>query len=415
MSADVILLVAHRFLRDSVGGTKVLVDDTTRAVAVRGRYVILMAVGPDGSAGMNCRRRHDGVEEWHILPDDASRFPEDWDPIEARLTDRIAMFLNRYLGTRRITAVHAFHLARIGLAFLDLPLRRTARRVATLTEYTAICYDLKVRNRRTGTFCHGDVGAGTCADCLAAAGVPRIEQGDIATWRARNRRVLAGFHWMFVHPSQRRKFLEANGFDEAPLVQDVAAYRMPDSWSSRRWGVDDTQPTPIRFFYVGHTYEEKGLDVAPAAFVRFRTNYAEAELIVAGPLPEVVAPSIQQGAPRSGVYFTGTVPFTEHGPQIAACDCILISSLWQENHPIVLTYVFSLGLSALFSDLASLRHLSDSGSIGFVADGHVPSSVGAKRQVAELQIASRPNCEVRLPLFDRLVDRIEDAIEGSAA
>jgi glycosyltransferase involved in cell wall biosynthesis len=397
-----ILLVSHRFPRHSVGGTEVLTEDTARWLAARGHAVLWLAVGQASQPEIDRRMRSDGIEEWEVSPASPADYPVGWSNAEGLQKAKVEQCYKRFLFPQRIDAVHVFHFARIGLRFLELDAFRNATLVATLTDYTAVCADYQLRDRRTGIICSGDVIASECAKCIGVHSTATAER-DLASWRARNVTLLSEhFNHLFVQTPHQRAVLQRLGMNGGPFRGDRAAYHVPSEWALRS-EAGKSKYREYVFAFIGRSSEEKGLDVALDAFLELQSepSVSRCRLKIVSPEPPGV------DVPNPCIDWLGSMPHASLGEFLQNADCLLIPSIWLENHPMVLTYALELRISVLCSDLPSLRHLRGTPNLHFVQVGNVTAWRDAMEHLRSTPMR-RPPHPTSLPPFGKLAATAED-------
>jgi glycosyltransferase involved in cell wall biosynthesis len=401
-----ILLVSHRFLHHSAGGTEVLTRDVAVALRERGHQAIWLAVGPNSSALTERVILEEGVEAWCIPPVFPPTYPVGWRAAEAAQAEHVATCLERFRVGRTIHAVHCFHIARIGLAYLDHPDLAAATRVATLTDYAVVCADFQLRHGLSGAICSGDVSANTCIACIGQDPGRTDSAVDLAAWRRRNRDVLSRFDAVFTQTPHQRQLLERLGFAQNLFRSDRAAYRLPWAESLQLRSARRV----FRFGFVGRASEEKGIAEAALAYahLRGRMGSGAATLRMITSDPDSARRLAGENASQPGLEWHGQVAHAEIGQVLADLDALLIPSLWLENHPTILTYALSAGLPVLCSDLPSLAHLKGQTGLYFAPSG---DAVAWSAQMAKLAAKKQDHAAggAGLPAFHDLVCQIEDA------
>lgn len=401
-----ILLVSHRFMRHSLGGTEVLANDTALWLARNGHAVIWLAVGPEAATDVARRTRPDGVDEWEIPPAFPPDYPVGWSEAEEMQMARVALCFARFPTTGPIDAVHVFHFARIGLRFLDLAVLRDAMFVVTLTDYTAVCPDFQLRDRSSGTICTGKVPARTCLGCIGARTTAAGAAEDVASWRARNARLLSErVGGVYLQTPHQRIVLQGLGMADAPFRDDRAAYHLPADWTA---APARTRRAEYVFGFVGGASEEKGIHVAIEAFSEARAIACDRAYRLKIVSPD---PGGQHGA-ADGIEWLGPVPHAELGRFLGEIDCLLVPSLWLENHPMVLTYALGSGAAVLCSDLPSLRHLRGTPDLFFAPPGNVAAWRQEMLRVGAATDRRLP-APTRLPSFEALMTAIESSYRST--
>jgi glycosyltransferase involved in cell wall biosynthesis len=413
-SARLALLVSHRFPEDSIGGTEVLTRDVALGLRERGFNVIWLAVSPAGAKGPVCRHSPEGVEQWCLPTVFPQGYPVGWQTAEAAQAVNVSACLALFLGERRLDIVHLHHFARVGLSFLALPAFENAARFATLTDYTAVCADFQLQRRASGVACTGNVAARDCLECIGGDDGNANHAEDVAAWRLRNLQVLSNFDGLFVQTPYQRQLLERLGFPGNRMVSDRAAYRVPSAEGRpmRKAG------HPFRFAYIGRASPEKGLAVAVRAFALLRETHGDnvASLLMITPDPVAAQQLVGESATQPKLMWSGPVDHGDLGTVLKDIDCLLVPSLWLENHPSILSYALTYGVAVLCSDVLSMQHLKGTANLHFAPAGDVPAWAAAMKTRIDWPEA---DCHVAegagLRSFDDYLSHIELAYKGVAA
>jgi radical SAM protein with 4Fe4S-binding SPASM domain len=400
-----LLLTSHRFARDSFGGTEVLTAAIGTELARRGWRVSWLAATDTPGTG----EREAGVELWPITPGFGAHYPVGWRGDEARQAEKAGVWLRSH---PKVDVVHVMHPARVGLALTELEELAAVPLFATLTDYTAVCPDFQLFHRGTGTICRVDAAASLCAGCCGADPESASVAEDIAAYRQRNigflnHRATAVFT---MTPHQRLLLAEA-GVDDGRFAGDRAVYPVPPSWSGR--AVPPRREGPFRFGFIGRLSPEKGLDVAAAALGALHAG-SGCELHVWG-APDGDGASRLLAQP--GLRLHDPLPLDDLVDAFDAIDCLLVPSLWLENHPLVVTYAQVLGVPLIVSDVPSMRHLEGEG-IHFAARGDVSAWIAAMQAAIETHAPaprSREAVARQNALFAADIDRLETAYLQAAA
>jgi glycosyltransferase involved in cell wall biosynthesis len=391
-----VLVISHRHLRDSFGGTEALAADLALALLARGHRVTRLAVG-NGPAV----RRDAGVLELTIPPRFGASYPAGWTGAESAQAD-VAQALLSAAGVA-VDAVHVVHFARIGLA-LAARLAERSPVTVTLTDYTAICPDHQLIDHVSRSVCSGDVPPERCRACCG-----RGHGDDVTSWRRRNlaflRDVAAA---CFVQTPEQRRLLVAAGVPAEKIVADRAAYRVPAGWPSRFARASGGGPA---WGFVGRISREKGMHVIVDALDRLG-GLGDATLTVAGAWEDGDAYAervVERLRAVPGVAVRRSVPHAELGALVASFDALLVPSVWLENHPRVLTYALALGVPAICSDVPSLTHLAVEDGVHFAPAGdaaawaHVLAGPPPAPPAAVSELWRRREAD----RFAALVDRLE--------
>lgn len=409
-----ILFVSHRFIEDSVGGTEVLCRDLAGAIAACGHEVAWLAVRPDRTSRVAPPRpvspgSDPEVFRIAVSPRFASHYPLQWREQEEAVAQEVDLALGK-LGVD-FDIVHVVHFARIGLAFLDLPILARARLFFTLTDYTAVCPDFQLFRRKTRAICEGP-DPHACMACLGAAG----EATDIDHWRARNLGVLGKrADGIFVQTPYQRRVLSAAGVPHEKILYDLGCYAV-NAASERSRALTRRV---YRFAYFGRFSVEKGLDVLLGAVERLGRDRCECHVF--GLPDDDYEPIRARIAATPGCILRAPVPHRELQATLAEIDCLLVPSMWLENHPTIISYALASGADVICSSVPSLTHLHGTPGMYFAAPGdpdawcrqmasrlesYVPSPSPAVREARSLG----PDYS-----FDHLVELTVAAYHGASA
>jgi glycosyltransferase involved in cell wall biosynthesis len=346
-----VLLVTHRFFEHSIGGTEALTDALSTSLADRGHAVWWLATNPTlqtDSREVRCRR---GVVRWEVSNGFANSYPLTWYQDECCQARKVQQLLHRTADP--IEAVHILHFARIGLEFLRLPELAQASVTATLTDYSVICPDSQLYDRTTETICSVSAHPSRCINCLGLAD----DHDPIRCVRERNLRWLnTGVTGIFTMTPHQRMILECAGVERRQFVSDRPAYPLPADWGPVRRR--RRMKSRFRFGCLGRISPEKGLHVPLARFGDLHREIG-CTLEIRGPDDDIAYKRrLEDLIPESGVTFEPPVNLKRLLDVLGHLDCLLLPSLWLENHPLMLTYALALGIPVLCSRLPSLEHLS---------------------------------------------------------
>ena len=359
-----ILLVSHRFPRHSVGGTEVLANDLARSLVARGHEVVWLGTGEQGEYGLSYfRSRSDGILEWEISPGFSNNYPVTWRLDEKRQREKVQLGLDKF--QKSFDVVHFLHFARTGLQFLDLPFFKSSKIVFTLTDYTCICPDFQLFKRHERTICRTGANPFECLCCLG------IEVGEqqIMEWRARNLKLInERADFICVQTPEQKRVLVESGIKENLFFSCHARYKIPSEWRI----IKREDEHIFRFCFLGRFSREKGLDIAVKAFHLLRKSEACFFWIFGNEDDDLSYSSdLQTLIHRSeGITIHGALPLESLGEVIQSIDCILVPSLWLENHPLVISYARYFGIPIICSNVASMSHLTENCGVHFAELGN---------------------------------------------
>ena len=403
-----VLLVSHRYLRESKGGTEVLVQDVAESLAERGHNVSILAASDSVDPCRNSAPYDRGnVREVPVRPSFSEEYPANWERDEGRVADEARGAL---CSSRAYDVVHMFHFARVGFRLLDISALAGVPFFITLTDYSFICPDHQLFKRKTRSICRPMVPTPDCCACVDGA----PDERTIEAWRRRNVDVLTtrALGIYLQTPEQARIVREA-GVPHGRIRCDVASYRIPAHWVTR--AANERREGAFRFGVVSRLSSEKGLDVALAAFEQVGRLlpctldiYGDADPDEAN-LEQFLTAARQ----CKGVRLRGAVPFDELDRALLSLDCLLVPSLWLENHPMVLTYARALGIPVIASSVASLLHLADDPGIYFAEPDDPDSWATSMESISKVLTVPNRRREAD-QAWTRYVDSLERTYRGAA-
>ena len=395
-----ILIVTHRFLRYSIGGTESLANSVALNLISKGHYVTWLAVGQQQNPGKTqIRERDDGLVELEVPPGLRPSYPVGWREQERAVSGNINKVL-RKLG-RPVDVVHVFHFARLGLDFLSLPHLAGKRLFFTLTDYFPICPSSQLYRHNQEVICNTGPYGETCRRCCSLQG----NAHEIDTWRKRNLSLInKRANGVFTQTPFQFKKLVAAGLKRNLVRKRTAAYPTPPL------------PTPVqtlpsagaffRFGFLGRLSREKGLSIVLRGFESLHRSTG-CRLYVYG-VDDNDSRALRTEAQKCpGTTLRPPVPFGQLGAVLQHLDCLIIPSLWWENHPSILSQSIDHGVPVIMAHHPSLKHLEDLDGVRFVRPGDT------RAWISEMARAIRDNH--RLPKkvseaekrFDEFVNLME--------
>lgn len=363
-----ILLVSHRFLRHSKGGTEVLTSDIASALSKRGHQVVWLAVGEEEVEDqVSFFRREDGIIEFEITPAFSPDYPSNWYKEEAIQSEKIKRGIKEL--NIRFDIIHILHFARIGLHFLSLECFADSLVFMTLTDYTVVCPDYQLFNISSESICLEADNPSKCISCIDR----KVSEKEIAQWRQRNIRIINDrVNIVYTQTPVQRMIMINSGIANEKLSKKTATYMIPREWDE----VKVEKSNKFRFGFIGRFSPEKGLHIAIDAFAKVY-DVEKCEFFIYGdnnlqtPYGQFLYEKINQ---CKGINYNSSVPLSELGKVLKSLDCLLIPSLWLENHPLVLTYAFSFNIKVICSDVDSLKYLKNEPNIFYVKNYKDPEA-----------------------------------------
>jgi glycosyltransferase involved in cell wall biosynthesis len=210
-----------------------------------------------------------------------------------------------------------------------------------------------------------------------------------------------------VQTPYQAEVLAKNGIAGDRILYDRGCYR-PLPAGTRQGGSDG----PHRFGYFGRMSAEKGLGVICEAMRRIPPG--NCTLDVYGLDDEDAAELEQLVHDVPGCILRPAVPPEALPRALAGADCVLIPSLWLENHPTILTHALEAGIEAICSAVPSLSHLSGNAGVHFASPGDPRAWARAMstRMRERCERASGRGLDQRYA-FERLVALTKQAYGGA--
>jgi len=345
-----ILLVAHRFYKDSKGGTETLVEDIAAELIQKGFSVFIMAVSNDISEkNIKITYRDDGICCISIPCFPQKNIVDKWEELEKVQTQRINMAIKNLSVSFDI--VHIFHFARIGLEFFTLPIFKKSKLFITLTDYSIFCPDYQMFNRKQKCICTNPKDTINCSKCIN-----NVDPQIIDDWRIRNIEFINNnAQLIYTQTHTQQQLIVNSGIKEELLSSTMAAYKIPTDWEKL---VNHKQPK-YTFGFFGRISPEKGLDIFLKAYLE--SNLKDQTFLICGSFDDdqhyntLIKELIKQS---QNIFYSPPVSIKELGELISSVNYAIFPSIWNENHSILLTYACALGISVFCSAVPSLTELT---------------------------------------------------------
>ncbi len=332
-----------------MGGTEFLTNDISQEFVARGYDVYWLAVDPNNKTNHILKGVSNNLTTLALPKLIEGSYPKNWLKQEKRVSSLISTEFSR-LNLPIFDAIHLLHFIGIGLDFLSLPIFTYSKLIVTCTDYSFICADSQLYRFHKKQICSNNTLPRECIQCLNNS----THEDDIVSWRARNIRFLnhAVNHIYFQTPHQRNIFLKAGC--HTPVSLETARYLIPDKWQPKT-----SASLPYSFAFFGRLSEEKGLQVILPTFKKLHAQTG-ATLHIYGIADHGKTSTLDLVAQTKNPYILlhEPLPLTELGSAIISHDCILMPSIWLENHSLMLSYALALNVSVLHSQLPSIEHLN---------------------------------------------------------
>lgn len=408
-----VLLVAHGWPPESVGGVEQHVQGLARALLAAGHEVTVYA--KTARAGTQGALIDEDEAPLHV-----TRVVYRYEGLEALASlyrvPALDVAFGRFLAARRFDVCHVHHLTGLSTGIVEVAAAHGVPVVLTLHDYWMMCPRGQMW-RSDGTACT-TVEPQRCGECLAPTfggwlpaprRAPLLEalHADARTVLARatqlvvpSARVVPPFVALGV-PSERFRVVE-NGVDTEAL-RALPPPRRPAG-------------APLRIGYLGTLIPSKGLDVLVAVYQRLPAG--SARLAVHGNavpyhgdatfLTRVFA-SLHPGdqVTYHGPYRTGDLPRI-----LADLDVVAAPALWHEAFGLTVREALAAGRPVVVSRIGGLQDAIDDGVEGAVcAPGDVAAWAAALRRLVDepsllgrWSAAARGRCRGFAPMAAELVD-----------
>jgi glycosyltransferase involved in cell wall biosynthesis len=355
-----VLICSNVYPPHFVGGAELIAHHYARGLSKLGHRVLVFA----GDTRSHRRRHATWRDSYQGIPVvraslNGEDFGQEFVSFAHPDLDREFIAL---LDEFRPTVVHCHNLIGLSAGVLHTARARRIPTVVTLHDHWGFCH----RNtliKRQGGLC---TDYRRCAECL-----PVISDGGDRRIpiRARNDflAVELGLADLLVSPSRylTDRYLEA-GFP-------------PDRLSTIPYGIDVARfarlrerpaPSLVRFAFVGHFGEHKGLRIVMQALAHLGELKGRFELSLVGEgelLEEVRRHVSEQGWDR-WVRLPGKVDNAKIETVYRSADVLLLPSIWPENQPVSITEAMAAGIPVIASRIGGIPELVEDGRTGFLVE-----------------------------------------------
>jgi len=433
-----IVLAAHQFLPDFIGGTEVLTFETARELQNRGHEVTVWAGFPSERLGTVEQYDHEGVKvvRYHFS---RKRIAAKSDMMETGYrNEEFGKIFRAHLTDCRPEIIHFFHLGRLSLTAVEAGNRLGIPMVFTATDYWMICPTSHLR-LPDNTLCNGP--ATDMSNCLrhlmicygpplARKSAPFFPASAISA--ASSLLVLAGGRFSRPIASLRNRPAQMHAAMES-LSRIIVPTRMMRNLFLRSgvkkakmvlqpFGVSvgtgavtpaKQQDNALRIGFIGTLSEIKGPHVLLSAVSRL-PHELKLEVKIYGKAVEYREYGEQIGrmaAKDPRVRCCGAFPPSELGNILSGLDVLVVPSLWYENTPLVIHAAQAAKVPVIASDIGGMSEIIGHEQNGLLFElGNAQALAAQIGRLAEDRVLlKRLSAQAREPKsMAAYVDEIED-------
>lgn len=438
-----IVLVTHRFLPDSMGGTELYTLNLARRLRDVGHRVSVWTYAPGNTRDVVAHEgEYSGIPVWRLafgLEHTDNPMLEEYD------NPRVAHFVSQAFDGHRPDLLHVTHFGYLSTSILAVAKQHDIPVVVTLTDFWVICpVGLLLRN--DGSLCSGPVEIGECARCIAhmgtrgaryaalsqhvplslwrsaaaLCGLPLLRRIPYGRWllalRRRGRVVrerLLGADAILCPGQFLREMLVRNGYPATRLrllphgIVNPAALRttrQPQTWGA------------LRFGYVGPLAKHKGAHLPIEAFARLKAD-GSATLSYwgsqrAGDADRNYAATIlKRISDTMGATHRGPYPNDAVKEVMTDLDVLIMPSLFYENTPTILYEAFAGGVPAIASDQGGVRELVQTYQGGWLFPRGDAASLAALMERLILQRDEVARAAARIRPVPDFADHVREVLD----
>lgn len=375
-----ILLIAHGFPPESVGGVEQHVDGLARALVAAGHRVEIYArTGQAGEQGTLID------DHWEDAPCPVTRVIYRYEGLESLASlyrrPELDAALEHFLATREFDVAHIHHLTGLSTGLLDVLTTAGIPTVMTLHDYWLMCPRGQMW-RDDGTACE-NVEPTTCSACLTPTfgdWIPPSGGAEVLERLHEEARELLALPRHLIVPSAR-------------VIPPFAALGVPaERFHVVENGVDteallavpppETQPgQPLRVGYLGTLIPSKGLDILVEAIQSLDEGVAS--LAIWGntvsyhgdeTFPSRVFSRLR---PRDRVEHHGPYTTADLPEILSSVDVVVAPALWHEAFGLTIREALAAGRPVVVSRIGGLQDAIDDGVEGLLVP---PKDPGALRE-----------------------------------
>ena len=382
MSGDRIASVSHAHPSVNSGGAEISAYTLFEGLLSLGEDAVFIAACKERDVG-RVAIKAEGRE--FLIP--FSEIEHDW--FYHISPQKIRRRLQTILAEVRPTIVNFHHFIYLGSqSLLDIARAGEARTFLTLHEFLAMCQsDGQMVTRQHRRLCSRST-PGNCVGCW-----PEHDVFQFASRMGQMREMLTAMTGL-VSPSH---FLADRfaGWIGEPTEIAVVENGLARKLTSRP-AREANDEEPWVFGYFGQINPYKGVDVLLRAAELFATAEGAAGkriIRIHGPLVGQSAEFVERldRAVASGVVeYSGPYQNENVGDLMAACDYVVVPSLWWENSPVVIQEAFAAGRPLLVSGIGGMAEKVEDGVHGFhFAPGNVTDLLRAMAKASDPEAHGR--------------------------
>jgi glycosyltransferase involved in cell wall biosynthesis len=398
-----ILHIAHQYLPEHVGGTELYTQQLAYQQVVSGHSPAVFAPAvasrdwPEPALENGIRIYRAPVGARSAAQIFRSTFGDE----------AIGAALRIVLEREEPELVHIQHLKGLPSELVNRLAQAEIPYVVTLHDYWYACANAQLLTNYDSTLCAGPnwwLNCGRCALARAGrSGAAFLAPAVAPALALRNRRLFSILNsaeqliapTSFVRETYGRLGIPPDKIRVVPHgISTVGVSRSRDRPS----------PGALHVAYIGGLAWQKGVHILIEAVNRLPA--ADARLTIYGDMtafPDYVA-ELRRIARHPGISFAGRLDRSDFWPALAACDVVVVPSLWYETASLIIQESFAAGVPVIASRIGALSERVRDGLDGLLAP---PGDVAALSTSLE-RLSQEPDLMARLREGIRPVRTIEE-------
>ncbi|QDU61543.1 N-acetylglucosaminyl-diphospho-decaprenol L-rhamnosyltransferase [Planctomycetes bacterium Pan216] len=357
-----ILLVVHRFLPESGGGTERYTHRLAQSLIERGHEVrVMVPVNASANQGVVRESQFEGVPFFQVAIRAEGRATTRNEALSA-ITKSI---VERYAPD----VVHFQHPMGFGISLIEALHGQGIPVALTANDFWFACEQIHLVDP-SGKVCSGPETVDKCARCLSSrlgseyeSRYPSLVQ--YIAHRSHALRLALREVDLMICPSKFLKdFFERHGYINPRIVHLPQGANLPAPARRR-----ERLSLPVRLGYFGHLDYRKGTDLMVRAFQRLERGKAELHLHGPGADPSYERSIREMIRPEDDVTFHGGFEPEAMTEVLSTIDIAVVPSRG-ENYPFVIREILGAGVPVLASDVAGIPEIIEHGRNGLLFRGN---------------------------------------------